>query len=156
MAFYNFALYYLRSIRDALDHGDPPLPLGQAVRKLTGELADWYGIDAGYLRPGDRADLVVVNPEGLDASLDGYHEAPMEMFGGMPRMVRRNDVAVTATMISGDVVYERGTFASGYGQRRRHGSFLRVGQKTPPVLHADSEDQDAHRDRTPTYASRAS
>lgn len=129
MAFYNFALYYLRMVKQSHDAGRPVLPLGQAVRKVTGELADWYGIDAGHLRPGDRADLVVVDPDGLDDSLDAYHEAPMEMMGGLRRMVRRNDAAVRATVIAGDVVYEGGRFADGFGQTRRHGSFLRVGQK---------------------------
>ena len=38
----------------------------QAVHRLTGELADWYRIDAGHLRVGDRADLVVIDPERLD------------------------------------------------------------------------------------------
>lgn len=129
MAFYNFALYYLRSIQRAAEAGDPVLPLGQAVRKVTGEQADWYGIDAGHLRVGDRADAVIVDPAGLDESLDDYVEAPMEMMGGLSRMVRRNDAAVTATIISGSVVYENGTFAPGFGEGQRTGSFLRVGQK---------------------------
>ena len=127
MAFYNFALHFLRIVKRAEDRGAPILPLGEAVRKVTGELADWYGLDAGHLRVGDRADLVVVSPAGLDDSLDGYHEAPMEELGGISRMVRRNDAAVVATLIGGEVVYERGAFVEGYGKERRYGSFLRVG-----------------------------
>lgn len=129
MAFYNFALYYLRSVKQSHDDGDPVLPLEQAVHKVTGELADWYGVDAGHLRVGDRADVVIIDPTRLDAALDGYHEAPMEMMGGLERMVRRNDETVVATLISGEVVYERGSFIEGYGEDRRYGSFLRVGQK---------------------------
>ena len=154
MAFYNFALYYLRSIQQALEAGDPVLPLGEAIAKVTGELAQWYGIDAGFLRPGDRADVVVVDPAGLDARLDGYHEAPMEMFDDLPRMVRRNDDAVVATMISGRVVYENGRFAEGYGRDYRCGSFLKVGVKTPPVTQTDADAQP--QSQTPTYTSRAS
>ena len=45
------------------------------MHRLTGELADWYRLDAGHLRVGDRADLVVVDPARLDASLDAYAEA---------------------------------------------------------------------------------
>ena len=133
MAFYNFGLSYLREVKRAADAGHPALPLGQAVRKLTGEQADWYGVDAGHLRVGDRADAVIVDPAGLDDALDDYHEAPMEMMGGLMRMVRRNDAAVAATLIGGEVVYERGAFAPGYGRERRTGSFLRVGQKAPAV-----------------------
>lgn len=154
MAFYNFALYYLREIKRAADFGEPVLPIEQAVHKVTGELGDWYGVDAGHLREGDRADLVVVDPAGLDDSLDGYHEAPMDMFGGLPRMVRRNDAAVTATMISGEVVFEHGEFVEGFGKERRYGSFLRVGQKTPPV--SAKKDHASEHSAAPAYASRAS
>lgn len=164
MAFYNYALYYLREVLHAEQSGNPVLPLEKAVHKVTGELAQWYGVDAGRLRAGDRADVVVVDPKGLDEALDGYHEAPMEMFGGLSRMVRRNDAAVTATMISGEVVYERGRFVPGYGKDRRYGSFLRVGQQTPPVRHETRESRGEPRGETldagtghhETYASRAS
>jgi N-acyl-D-aspartate/D-glutamate deacylase len=155
MAFYNFALYYLREIRDAAAQGRPVVPLEHAVHKLTGELAQWYGIDAGRLQPGDRADLVIVDPAGLDASLADYHEAPMTMMGGLSRMVRRNDGAVTATMIGGEVVYEDGRFAPGFGTTRRHGSFLRVGVATPAVR-VQPEHEHAERAVEPSYTSRAS
>jgi N-acyl-D-aspartate/D-glutamate deacylase len=130
MAFYNFALYFLRMVKESHEAGDPILPLEEAVWKVTGELADWYGLDAGHLRPGDRADVVIIDPDGLDESLDEYHEAPMEMLGGTQRMVRRNEGAVAATLIGGHVVYESGEFVEGFGEERRYGSFLRVGQKT--------------------------
>ncbi|MAQ14267.1 MAG: N-acyl-D-glutamate amidohydrolase [Sandaracinus sp.] len=128
MAFYNFPLHLLRAVVEAERRGERFLSLEQAVHKLTGAQADWYGVDAGRLREGDRADLVVVDPAGLDASLDAYAEAPMEEFGGLSRMVRRNDRAVRATMIAGDVVFAEGRFAADYGQRR-HGSFLRAGRR---------------------------
>ena len=51
------------------------MTIEHAVHRLTGELADWYGLDAGHLRVGDRADLVVIDPARLDASLDAYAEA---------------------------------------------------------------------------------
>lgn len=129
MAFYNFPLYFLRSMKRAIDRGAPVLPIEKAVRKVTGELAEWYGLDAGTLREGDRADLCVIDPEGLDDSLDAYHEAPMEAFGGLSRMVRRNDAAVCQTIVSGELVYEGGRFAPGYGETRRTGSFLRAGRR---------------------------
>lgn len=82
MAFYNFALTYLRLVRDSHTRGAPVATIGHAVRKLTGEQADWYGLDAGHLRVGDRADIAVVDPAALDEQLDAYREAPMTMFGG--------------------------------------------------------------------------
>ena len=44
------------------------------MHRLTAEVADWFGLDAGTLRKGDRADFVVIDPAGLDDSVDGYHE----------------------------------------------------------------------------------
>jgi len=130
MAFYNFPLYLLRMVKDGIAKGCASMSLEKAVHKLTGEQGDWFGVDAGHLRPGARGDVVVVDPEGLDGSIDEIHEAPMELLGGTPRMVRRNDRAVTATFIAGELVYERGAFAPGYGKDRRTGTFLRAGERT--------------------------
>ena len=70
MAFYNFPLYLLRMVKDTAAAGKTLHDSGKAVHKLTGEQADWFGVDAGHLRPGARGDVVIVNPEGLDASID--------------------------------------------------------------------------------------
>jgi N-acyl-D-aspartate/D-glutamate deacylase len=123
MAFYNFALRFLRRV-----HEGGFMTLEAAVHRLTGELGQWFGLDAGTLRVGDRADLVVIDPTGL-AAADDYHEDAIEAFGGLRRMVRRNDDAVVATCVGGEVVFERGRFAAGYGDTRRTGRFLKAGQQ---------------------------
>ena len=46
MAFYNFGLRLLRHVRDAEKAGKPFMTIEQAVHRLTGELADWYHLDA--------------------------------------------------------------------------------------------------------------
>ena len=69
------------------------MTIERAVHRLTGELADWYDIDAGHLRIGDRADLVIVDPDHLDERLDGDAESPVPQYGGLPRMVNRHDDA---------------------------------------------------------------
>jgi len=138
MAFYNFPLCFLRDVKRAIDAGKPVLSVEQAVHKLTGDLADWHGVDAGHLRLGSRADIVVVDPTALDDRLGDYHEAPMEGLGGLLRMVRRNDDAVTATLVAGEVVWRDGRFVEGYGRTHRTGSFLRVGVKTPAPLLAEA------------------
>lgn len=127
MAFYNIALRLLRRVRDAERAGAPLMPTEVAVHRLTGELGDWFGLDAGHLRLGDRADIVIVNPEGLDHRLSAYHEAPVEAFGGLSRMVRRNDAAVEATCVAGQVVFRNGQFRDDYGRTRRTGQFLKPG-----------------------------
>src|SRR5271163_3097542 len=57
MAFYNFGVRMLKRTRDAYRAGAPFLSVERAVHRLTGELAEWFGIDAGTLREGDRADF---------------------------------------------------------------------------------------------------
>ena len=58
--------------------GDPFMTIEQAVHRLTGELADWYRLDAGHLRVGDRADVVIIDPARLDASWTRYAEEPVD------------------------------------------------------------------------------
>lgn len=130
MAFYNYGLRLLRHVRDAERSGQPFMTLERAVHRMTGELADWYQIDAGHLRLGDRADLVVVDPEYLDSSLDDYAEEPVEQYAGLPRMVNRNNDTVELVLIGGRAVVRNGAPTEALGTERT-GSFLRVGRATP-------------------------
>ena len=132
MAFYNFGLRLLRRVQDAEQAGQPFLTVEQAVYKLTGELAEWFNLDAGRLRVGDRADLAVIDPLGLDAHVDDYAEATMTEFGDLRRMVNRNDAAVTATLVNGKIVWADGLIADGLGSRVGPGRFLRAGVPSKP------------------------
>lgn len=129
MAFYNYGIKLLQRVKEA-EHGSrtPFLSIEEAVYKLTGELGEFYGLDAGFLRIGDRADLVVVDPAGLTDQTKEYAEEPMVEFGGIKRMVNRNDDAVTATVVAGEYLYGRGVFAPGFGTTLRSGQFLRADQ----------------------------
>jgi N-acyl-D-aspartate/D-glutamate deacylase len=126
MAFYNFPLRLLRRTRDAERAGKPFLSIERAVYRLTGELAEWFGINAGTLREGDRADFVVIDPAHLDESVDGYHEEAVPFYGGLRRMVNRNDATVVATGVGGTVVFRSGQFRKGYGQTVKSGRYLRA------------------------------
>ncbi|MDT0323869.1 hypothetical protein, partial [Streptomyces millisiae] len=110
--------------------GTPFMSIEQAVHRLTGELADWYRIDAGHLRIGDRADVVVIDPERLDDSLDAYAEETVDHYGGLSRMVNRNDDTVTAVLVGGRTVFADGALTDLVG-RRRTGQFLRAAHHTP-------------------------
>ena len=125
MAFYNFGLRLLRHVRDAERNGTSFLTPERAVHRLTGELADWYHLDAGHLRVGDWADIAIVDPDRLDSSLDEYHEAPVAAFGNLPRMVNRNDTTVAAVLVAGQTVFADGHPTELLGHRRT-GSFLRA------------------------------
>jgi N-acyl-D-aspartate/D-glutamate deacylase len=130
MAFYNMGLRLLRHVRDADQAGTLFMSIEQAVHRLTGELADWYRIDAGHLRIGDRADVVVIDPHFLDDSLDAYAEETVDHYGGLSRMVNRNDDTVTAVLVGGRTVFADGELTDLVG-RRRTGRFLRAAHNAP-------------------------
>jgi N-acyl-D-aspartate/D-glutamate deacylase len=113
MAFYNFPLHLLRLAREGA------MPVERAVHRLTGEIADWLGVHAGRIAAGRRADLAVVDPTRLDASIDTQLEAPMVELGGFRRMVRRNDATVPAVVVGGKVAVRAGVPAD-----VGHGCFL--------------------------------
>jgi len=124
LAMYNFPLRLLKYVRDAQLDGNAFMTTAQGVRKLTGDLADWFGLDAGCIRKGNRADVVVVNPEGLTDELDDVAEAPMDGFG-IERLVKRNDEAVDLTIINGKVAYQKSHgFSGDLGVSQQFGRFL--------------------------------
>ena len=100
------------------------------MHRLTAEVADWFGLEAGTLREGDRADFVVIDPDGLDDSVDAYHEEKVPFYGDLSRMVNRNDAAVVATGVNGAVVFRKGKFRDGYGKTVKSGRFLKAGVGT--------------------------
>jgi N-acyl-D-aspartate/D-glutamate deacylase len=139
MAFYNMGLRLLRHVRDAERAGAPFLTIEQAVHRLTGELADWYRLDAGHLRIGDRADIVVIDPQRLDDSLDAYAEEPVAQYGGLSRMVNRNNDTVTAVLVAGQIVV-RGGEPTELVDSVRTGQFLRANHRAPaPSVPATSK-----------------
>jgi N-acyl-D-aspartate/D-glutamate deacylase len=121
MAFYNFGVRMLERV-----HTRKFMPIEAAVHRLTGELADWYGLDAGRLTIGSRADVVVIDPAGFDGCSADYAEAPVPGLDGLNRMVNRNDGAVAATIVGGHLLYEYGTFAEGFGTTIHAGEFLQA------------------------------
>jgi N-acyl-D-aspartate/D-glutamate deacylase len=138
MAFYNMGLRLLRHVVAAENDGKPFMTVEQAVHRLTGELADWYRIDAGHLRIGDRADLVVVDPARLDSTLDDYAEETVEQYGGLSRMVNRNDGTVNAVFVGGSLVFAEGQPTDLVGKQRT-GRFLRAAHKAPALSAPEAE-----------------
>lgn len=127
MAFYNYPVKLLKRVRDAHLAGRPFMTTEHAVHRLTGEVADWFGVPAGTLRQGDRADFVVIDPAGLNDTVEAYHEEPVPFYGGLSRMVNRSDDAVIATAVNGAVVFRNGQFRDGYGESVKSGRYLRAG-----------------------------
>jgi N-acyl-D-aspartate/D-glutamate deacylase len=124
IAQYNFPLRLLKYVRDADEAGLPFMSVAEGVNAVTADLADWFGLQAGSLRQGSRADVVIVNPEGLTDELDDVAWAPLEGTS-LNRLVKRNDDAVTATIINGRVAYDRVQgFDDELGRERNFGQFL--------------------------------
>ena len=132
MAFYDFPLHLLRMAHAAEQGGPKFLTAAQAVSRLTAEIADWYGLQAGRIHVGARADVVLIDPEKLDKALDENHQAPMPGCPDVARMVCRNN-AVLATVIGGEMVYREGEFAAGYGQKWGSGAFLPSAEASQPM-----------------------
>ncbi len=130
MAFYNSGLCLLRHVHQSAEAGAEFMTVEHAVHRLTGELAEWYSLDAGHLRVGDRADIAVIDPAHLDESLDVYAEESVEQYGGLSRMVNRNDDTVAAVLVGGRTVFRNGVPTDLVGTVRT-GSFLRAGRKNP-------------------------
>ncbi|MFY1054744.1 amidohydrolase family protein [Ectopseudomonas khazarica] len=123
MAFYNLPLRFLKLVKDSHDESQPVMSLEQAVHRLTGEQADWLGIDAGYIRLGDRADLVLLDPEGLRQNLEQENWDEMQGFG-IPRMVCRNPGCVSHVLINGRLAVDDERIATKLGHARGYGQFL--------------------------------
>jgi N-acyl-D-aspartate/D-glutamate deacylase len=65
----------------------------------------------------------------LGDEVEGYYEEAVPFYGGLRRMVNRNDDAVVATGVNGVVVFGAGQFRDGYGQTVKSGRYLRAGHK---------------------------
>ncbi|MEQ8840219.1 MAG: amidohydrolase family protein [Acidimicrobiales bacterium] len=124
MAFYNYPLRMLKRVRDAQLAGRPFMSIEAAVHKLTADIADFHRIDAGRLRVGDRADIVVIDPERLDDEVEAIHEEAMTGFDGLQRLVRRNDDTVRAVFVNGNLAWHGAEAAEDLGTSRSYGRFL--------------------------------
>ncbi len=121
MAFQDGGLQMLQQVQ-----ANPHLmPIEKAIHKLTGQSASWLGIDAGYLRPQSRADVVVVDPRTLPTGLSEPIEHYDERLHGAMRMVKRSDSVVRQVLVGGRVAFENGAFSPEYG-RERYGTLLRA------------------------------
>ena len=125
MAFYNLPLRFLKLIQESHDNHKALMSIEKAVWRMTGEQADWLGIDAGKIRQGDRADVVVMDPAGFDQNLEDVHWADMENFG-LQRLVNRNPGLVKHVLINGKVAVDNEVISDSLGKEKGFGQFLRA------------------------------
>ena len=87
------------------------LSIEQAVRRLTSDPADFFGIsDRGRLEPGLAADIVIFDPDTIGSGNRG--ERRYDLPGGGKRMVMPSQ-GVQYTLVNGDVVYADGQIVGG-------------------------------------------
>lgn len=100
------------------------MPIEKAIHKLTGQSAEWLGLDAGTVKPGARADVIVVDPQKLRDGLGPPIEHYDDRLHGAMRMVKRSDGVVRQVFVGGRLAFENGGFAPEFG-RERFGRLLR-------------------------------
>jgi N-acyl-D-aspartate/D-glutamate deacylase len=82
------------------------LTLEEAVRRMTSDPADFFGIrDRGRLAPGMAADLVIFDPATVGAA--GRPERLYDLPGGAKRLVKRSR-GIEMTLVNGEPTWEKG------------------------------------------------
>jgi N-acyl-D-amino-acid deacylase len=82
------------------------LTLEEAVRRMTSDPADFFGIkDRGRLKPGLAADIAIFNPDTVGSL--GRPERRYDLPGGAKRMVMRSQ-GIEYTVVNGQVTWEKG------------------------------------------------
>jgi len=93
--------------------------VAQAVRRLTREPAEFFGVDAGRLEPGAQADLVLVHPEALRTyDTDANRRMVYRDIFEHEQLVNRSDGVVSAVFIAGEQVWDGREFAAALGTRK--------------------------------------
>lgn len=123
MAFYNLPLRLLQLAQKSEQNKENFMSVEQAVWRLTGDQADWFGIEAGKIREGDRADLVVIDPQGLEQDLEQVHWADMQNFD-LKRLVNRNPGLVKHVMINGKFAVRNELVVPELGHQPGFGTYI--------------------------------
>ncbi len=120
MAFYDVNL---RSLKLAAEGGESDVAF--MVKRLTKDAAELFGVDRGTIYEGDVADLILVDPDALNA-YDGeaniqriYREEYQHQ-----QLVNRSDGVVPMVLIGGHIASENGELSQYLGHQKM-GSLLR-------------------------------
>lgn len=113
MAFYDCNLNTLRlAQRSGVER------VAEAVKRLTTEPAEFFGLDVGSLKPGSQADLVLINPDNL--ALHDINAQRQKIWNEKFQhdvMVNRSDGVVQQVYIRGQRVWEDGnTYTQALGR----------------------------------------
>ncbi|AQS39615.1 N-acyl-D-aspartate/D-glutamate deacylase [Shewanella psychrophila] len=123
MAFYNLPLRMLKLVSESIDEGDAMMTMEKAVWRMTGDQAEWFSIDAGRIQQGDRADVVIINPEEFKQNLEQVSWAEMENFD-LQRLVNRNPGLVEQVFINGKLAFENDEIVPALGKEMGYGTYI--------------------------------
>ncbi len=138
LAFYDNALSVLRQ---AATTGF--LPFHKAVARITSEPAGWFNLDAGSIRLGGRADIVVLDPLKLHHPIPAVSVICDSVFDGAPRMVKRDsEGAVHQVFVRGTEVVRDGVPLP-ILEEQQHGELLEQLNRT----RSQKEALELHRNR---------
>ena len=101
--------------------------------------------------PGD----VEAERVGEDVLVEVGAEEPVAQYGGLSRMVNRNDATVPLVMVAGQVVVRDGVPTSLVGTHRT-GSFLRAGQRSSIPARAEASEASTASDQASLTATQVS
>ncbi len=114
MAFYDGNLRMLKFAQeDGLER------VAQAVRRLTSEPAEFFGLDVGRLEVGAQADIALIDPQALKAydpesSVDYIYREAFEHH----QLVNRPKGVVSLVMIAGQIAWRDGGYTAAFGRER--------------------------------------
>ena len=113
LAFFDGALALLRQ---AVQSGF--MSPERAIERVTGEPARWFNLDAGVLRTGGAADLVVLDPTALRAPSPVPVEMRDPLLDQAARLVKRgSEAAIVAVYVGGTEVVRAGEPTATLGTR---------------------------------------
>lgn len=120
MAFYDVNL---RSLKLAAEGGETDLAF--MVKRLTKDPADVFNVNRGTIYEGDAADLILIDPEALQAyegesNVQRIYREEYEH----EQLVNRSDGVVDLVLIAGNVASVQGDFTDELGKKRM-GSLLK-------------------------------
>jgi len=106
------------------------------VKRLTSDPAELFGVAPGGVSPGERADMVLIDPEAL-ARHDGVAETKRVWRDTIAheQLVNRSDGVVAMTMIGGRIAYDGTGFTEAFEQVPM-GRLLRAGEAAPATERA--------------------
>jgi hypothetical protein len=102
------------------------MPVERAVSRVTGEPASWFRLNAGVLKEGAKADLLLINPDHLRAPISEQIELRDQALDGATRMVKRgSEQIIEAVYINGVLAICDGEMTEPLG-RKKLGDVLRL------------------------------